>query len=307
MSRTFGSDPEFLILDRDRLPVSAIGLVLGDIENRIKEGDHEFYCDNVLAECAIQPAHSKEMAIKNFRDCFKIYNRMVRPYELATQASCIFSDDQLDNEAARKVGCAPDMCAYELIQKDPPVSEITKGGLRSCGGHIHLGSPMLMGDGPEPILAVYMLDLFIAVPAIWMDKDPTSAMRRSIYGQAGRYRVKPYGIEYRSLGNFWLNSPKSVALVYDLCEFAQDFVESGKAWELWAFDIDRIIETGVLSEGWKCLKYDPNALQKGINSGSKEMLDPIYDLAQSYLPDDLLLRIDEIVKSPVTRFAENWE
>jgi hypothetical protein len=114
-----------------------------------------------------------------------------------------FPDQELDSEEARRAGCAPDMCAYEMKQKEPPKDLIQNGNLRSCGGHVHLGSELLASDGPEPILAIYMLDLFVGVPSLHLDFDSTSLRRRIIYGQSGRYRTKDYGLEYRSLGNFW--------------------------------------------------------------------------------------------------------
>ena len=41
------------------------------------------------------------------------------------------------------------------------------------------------------------------------------AKRRELYGKAGAYRVKPYGVEYRVLSNFWLKSPALMQWVYD--------------------------------------------------------------------------------------------
>ena len=35
-----------------------------------------------------------------------------------------------------------------------------------------------------------------------------------MYGKAGCLRYKPYGMEYRTLSNFWLNSKELMAWVY---------------------------------------------------------------------------------------------
>ena len=58
------------------------------------------------------------------------------------------------------------------------------------------------------MFVIYMLDLFLAVPAIFMDTDKTSKERRTMYGFAGSHRETDYGLEYRPLSAFWLGSPK---------------------------------------------------------------------------------------------------
>ena len=303
---TFGSDPELMIF-RDGEPWSAIGIIQGNIENRININGHQFYYDNVLAECAIKPGNTKKEVVENFRDCLKIFADMVRPLELVTQASATFSNSQLSHQDARRVGCEKDFCAYEMKQKEGPVKEILNGNLRSCGGHIHLGADILTSDGPEPILAVYMLDLFLGVPSLWIDNDPTSSKRRSLDGHAGRYRVKSYGIEYRPLGNFWLKSPKLVELIYDLAMFSVDYVESGKAWELWEFNFDNFLESNEMSDSWKCTAYDPYLLRCGINKNDKNMVEKHFEIANKLIPSKLKNRIeDSILDHKKTDLYHNW-
>jgi hypothetical protein len=305
--KTFGSDPELMVKKNDE-PVSAIGIIHGDIENRITIKGHQFYCDNVLAECAIKPGSSKKEVLENFKECLSIYAEMVNPFQLAIQASADFSDEQLMHPGARKVGCSKDFCAYEMVQKEAPINQIQNGNLRSCGGHIHLGADILTGDGAEPILAVYMMDLFLGVPSLWLDKDPSSVKRRSIYGQAGRYRVKDYGIEYRSLGNFWLKSPELVDLVYDISMFCVEFVENGNAWDLWEFDIERMFETNVMSDSWKCLQYDSKALMKGINETDRDAVIEHFELAKSLMPKKLRDKLQKLIDKPEEKdFYQNWK
>ncbi|MEI7489634.1 MAG: hypothetical protein WCJ72_19890 [Chryseobacterium sp.] len=303
---TFGSDPE-LMLFLNGTPHSAIGVVSGSIENRIYQNGHEFYYDNVLAECAIAPGSCKDEVIHNFRDCLQIYANMVKPYQLIPQASVIFNESELNHPDARRVGCAKDFCAYTMQQKNGPVDQITRGNLRSCGGHIHLGHDVLTQDGAEPILAVYLLDLFVGVPSLWLDKDPTSPKRRSIYGKAGRYRVKSYGIEYRSLSNFWLESPEMVELIYDLSYFAIKFVESDKGWELWNFDIEKFLDSDNLADAWECKAYDPIALQEGISQTDKTKVAKHLELVQSLLPKKLKKNLEKLINRRVEKtMYENW-
>jgi hypothetical protein len=219
----------------------------------------------------------------------------------------MFDDSELKHPDARRVGCAKDFCAYEMQQKDGPVQEISEGNLRSCGGHIHLGADILTSDGPEPILAVYLLDLLVGVPSLWLDKDPTSPKRRAIYGKAGRYRVKTYGIEYRPLGNFWLESPEMVALIYDLSMLAIDCVETGKAWDLWSFDMDKFFESENLADAWECKDYDPKTLRQGINNTDKRIVQEHLKLAESLMPKKLCADLHNMInRNSESTMYQNW-
>ena len=303
--KTFGSDPEFLLTLND-FSVSAIGKIKGTIENRLNINGHQFYSDNVLAECAINPGKSKDEVLENFKNCFQIYSKMIRPYKLAVKASEIFPEEELLHEDARRVGCAKEFCAYEMKQQESPISEISQNNLRSCGGHIHIGSDILAGDGPEPVLMVYLLDLFLGVPSLWLDKDLSSPRRRNLYGKAGRYRPKSYGIEYRSLGNFWLNSPDLVDLVYDITMFCVSFIEKGDAWNLWEFDIDRFIESDDLSKAWICKAYDCASLREGINSSDKNRVKSHMEFVSKILPKKINKKIKDNIDQTMGDFYKNW-
>jgi hypothetical protein len=304
--RTFGSDPEFLLVKNNR-PHSAIGVVQGTSDNRITVNDHQFYYDNVLAECAIKPGNSKNEVLDNFRECFSIYADMVRPLRMTTVAYARFPKDQLRHEDARKVGCAIDNCAYEQKQMEAPKDAIEKGDSRSCGGHVHLGSDLLASNGPEPVLQIFLLDLFVGVPSLYLDRDPTSHLRRLIYGAAGRYRNKDYGVEYRSLSNFWLASPRLTGLVYDLCMFAHDFLEDGRVNELWRFDEEVFYSSSNMADAYVCLGYDADALRGGINLSEKNLVAEHWELVKEKLPAGLLADLTKAIDREPDDFYRDWQ
>jgi hypothetical protein len=68
-------------------------------------------------------------------------------------------------------------------------------------GHIHIGYDK--SDDNTNIELIKYLDLFLGVPAIIMDNDDR---RKEIYGTAGRFRPTSFGLEYRTLSNFWVSS-----------------------------------------------------------------------------------------------------
>lgn len=309
--RTFGTDPEFM-LTKDGEIESAIGIISGTIDNRVSLQGHQFYYDNVMAECAIKPASSKDEMLENVREALQIFSDMAQPYELLPQASHEYRADQLNNEDAQRAGCAPDWCAYRIKQIPPPKQQIRENRLRTCGGHVHLGAEILREDGPHQIFAVYMLDLLLGVPSLWLDTDITSQRRRSLYGQAGRYRVagpddNPYGIEYRSLGNFWFKSPKLAALVYDLSMIAVDWSEDGVAEELWDFDLDLFLE--LQDDFYKAYTpaYDIQQLQDAINTSDKELAAPFLQLVLDRLPNDVAERLHEAFATQTKSLKVEWK
>jgi hypothetical protein len=98
---------------------------------------------------------------------------------------------------------------------------------RSAGGHIHLGS-----NGSSQIKKalqnveemVYMLDIIVGNTCVLFDRNPNNVERRKVYGRAGEYRTKDYGLEYRTLSNFWLQSYPLMSLVTGLARMAVHIV-----------------------------------------------------------------------------------
>ena len=304
MTFSFGSDPEFMIVKNDQYK-SAIGIIHGSIENRIKIKGHEFYYDNVLAECAIKPSTSKEETVQNFQECLQLFAEMAHPFKLVAQASQRYSPDQLQHPDAKKVNCDPEYCPYDMSMSKGPVFEILNGTLRTCGGHIHLGEDKLL-DAPNGYLAMKMMDLFLGIPSLWLDKDPTSQTRRQMYGAAGRYRTKNYGMEYRTLSNFWLQSPKLVELVYDISQFTTEFACDGRAEQHWDFNWDLFFDEGPVAAVWKCKTYDQNLMRKVIKTGDKTDAMPLLELAQSLLPSKINEEISKLCNTKWTDFYEEW-
>lgn len=66
-------------------------------------------------------------------------------------------------------------------------------------GHVHVGYEKPTQKLNERIIK--FMDLYLGVPSVIVDS--ASKDRRLLYGKAGCFRSKPYGVEYRSLSNFW--------------------------------------------------------------------------------------------------------
>jgi len=315
---TFGTDPEFM-LAKDGAYYSAIGIVPGTKEDRHQLGKHEVFYDNVLAECAICPGGSKEETIENIGDCLAKYARLVSPYKIILQSAQKYPVKELKHKDAMEAGCDPETCAYTTKDLDLRATLgplMKKSPLRTAGGHVHLGADVAKTsalDGYGDVSTVRMMDLFLGVPSIYIDHDRTSKERKQLYGQAGRFRSPKYGIEYRSLGNFWLASPFLVSLIYDLCEFVLKFVEERRHEEWWEIDMAALDD----DENWNkpswrpgdahtCHGYDAKELQNVINkmdkNKGKKFLDMIFNLLPKELQSDILEASEPVSYDPY----EEW-
>jgi len=89
-------------------------------------------------------------------------------------------------------------------------------------GHIHIGyeNP----DTDTSIAIIQAMDLFLGVSSILLDDDTE---RRVMYGKAGAYRFKKYGVEYRTLSNFWIKDEQSIKWAYEQCLKMVEFINSG--------------------------------------------------------------------------------
>lgn len=304
MEFTFGTDPEFL-LARDGKYVSAIGVVAGNTDNRIKVSGHEFYYDNVLAECAVKPGATRAEAVANVRECLRIYARIVRPHRLAPRASHTYPDDQLRHKHAREVGCNKEWCAYTLRIIPPPKKLMAQSGFRTAGAHVHLGGGGPLRNAWEKPFVVYMLDLFLALPSVFLDKDESSPARRRMYGQAGSHRDKPYGLEYRALGPFWLGSPARVELVWDICDFVLSFVAGGGHKKFWSVN-ESLLDGEDPSLAYHCHGYDSGLLRETINTSDKGHAEQFMQFIRKYLPGNVAQDIRAHDARPEPDFYKEW-
>lgn len=210
-----GSDPE-LMLTRGNTLVSAIPIIKGTKEKPIRITDGMVQHDNVNAEFGITPASTEDEWVTRHRSVLSQLDAMVGDdIKLLVAASALFPQSELDCEEARRFACDPDFNAYtcEMNFIDDGAAD---GSLRSCGGHIHLGLEGLSDRLNTQLGIVKAMDIFLGITSLLLDKDPTSQRRRNLYGKAGAHRPKPYGVEYRSLGNFWVSHPSLTRLMWKM-------------------------------------------------------------------------------------------
>lgn len=224
-----GADPElFLKHPETHELISAIGIVPGNKDNPYDISDvlqstkdgFAIQVDNVAAEFCIPPAASKEELVENILLVLDNFNKIIETDVcISTEASAIFPDDLLNNPIAQTFGCDPDFNAWTERENRKP--KAVNKNLRSVGGHIHVGYDNISTQASLNIIKA--MDLFLGVPSILLDSD---TQRRELYGKAGAFRFKPYGVEYRTLSNFWIFSKDTIEWVFENTSKAVEFVNN---------------------------------------------------------------------------------
>ena len=200
--------------------ISSVGLIGGDKHSPLIVQGGNLQEDNVLAEFAIDPADDLTTFIANIEGTYaELEKRMaVHGLILDISSSALYDDSELQTPEAMLFGCTPDFNAYTMLRNTPPDPE-TVGALRSCGGHVHVSFDEIAGRNVNDKAAfIRILDLYLGIPSLLMDNDTA---RRQLYGQAGAYRMKEYGIEYRTLSNFWIQSKEHMAWCWNQVKRAE--------------------------------------------------------------------------------------
>lgn len=215
MSITIGTDPEVMVVDRSGEPVVAIGMIGGSKEEPKPVERGALQEDNVLAEFNIEPVESSDMFIENIDVVLsQLKKQLPKGYHLGKMSSHLFDMDVLKGfgEKAMEFGCDPDYNAWTMCMNQTPEDSV---GLRTAGGHIHIGY-----DDPDDFKSMDIIracDIYLGIPSVLLDSD---SRRRSLYGKAGSFRIKEYGVEYRTLSNFWLHDKELQRWAYDCAVLA---------------------------------------------------------------------------------------
>lgn len=233
-----GHDAEVFATTPTGEVTSAIGRIGGTKECPLSVPDGALQEDNVLAELNIHPAYTEQEFIERTVSVMHTLASFIDGVSI--QSSHLFTKDQLKSfgPGAVRMGCDPDYDSYTRTKKQTP-SPFNL--MRAAGGHIHV-ELSVKGDASLNYKVARSMDVYMGMPSIIMDKD---VARRQMYGQAGSMRHKPYGVEYRTLSNFWLQSTILMSWVYNAAVLSVDKVDSFE------------------DEDW----YDPQIVKDIINTG----------------------------------------
>lgn len=289
MNFSLGGDPEFMLSYHGELK-SAIG-ILPEKNNHLVKNGNRIYHDNVLAEIGIKPSYSKEEFLQNIKNGLLFLSEKINPCKFLIRSSADYPAQILNNPQAKIANCNPIINAYSLSAQEMPKNIVDfydgynqfKTPFRCAGGHLHIGNEILLNE-MHALSFIRMMDLFVAIPAMYLDHDSTSLERKNIYGQAGSFRFCNFGVEYTTLSNFWISSPDLASIIYDLTEFVVDFITEQRFYKFWEYNGDNHY----------CFGYDVEMLKKCINTSNKEMANKFKLITDSLIPENILAEIEKL-------------
>jgi hypothetical protein len=221
--QTVGADPEFFFKRRGRM-LPSCGLLGGTKEQPKDLPGYPLFQiqeDNVMGEMNVPPARDFDTWRGLYRPLHQHIDALAGGLnaEAVILPSARFTDNALRSKQAKMFGCSPDQNAWTMQGNATISPEKLKrqgfGNHRFAGGHVHLGinygHSKTYSKHVQNILVVRMCDVYLGLPAVILDPDYE---RRNFYGRAGNYRTKDYGVEYRTLSNFWLTKPEYWEWVY---------------------------------------------------------------------------------------------
>jgi hypothetical protein len=225
-----GCDPEIFMMDKQGILRSCVGKVGGSkafpMPLTILGDGFAVQEDNVAMEFNIPPSGSAKEFAENIQKTLDLLVSGMEKrfgYVLSNLSAGHFEHEELNTPQAKEFGCDPDYNAW--TGKRNPRPRATDPNLRSCGGHVHVGYLESEYFKDEKYHSkefdrkvIRSMDLILGVPSILMDKG--GDLRRELYGKAGAYRPKSYGVEYRTLGNFWALDKKLCEWVFENTERA---------------------------------------------------------------------------------------
>lgn len=219
-----GADPELFMRHTDTGDfISAHGRVPGTKWEPFKVPFGAVQVDGTALEFNIDPATTVDEFVHHIQHVRQTLVDMVPGYNVVAEPVAYFEPDYFKFEvpsSARELGCNPDFNGWtEDVNPRPDPKEKP---MRTASGHIHIG----WGEGFDVedkdhflfcCKVSRQLDYYLGMPSLIWDKDGT---RRELYGKAGAFRPKSYGMEYRVLSNRWLDNEALMRWVYNTVQTA---------------------------------------------------------------------------------------
>jgi hypothetical protein len=237
---TIGADPEVFLINQNQEFISAVGLIGGSKENPlvIKGENTNYYNlleDNVMVEYNIPPCKTLSEFIRHNEFMINAIKTVIKDglyVKIVSQAE--FNWQELNNEQALQFGCMPSEDAWTKKEFQLNVDPFSTN-IRTAGGHIHLGYNL--PDKERNIHLVRALDNYLGVYSHYIDLSE----RNENYGRLGNYREKPYGLEYRTPSNWWLQSQDNMAILFKLIEYSFEYANNNESIDSITTNIDTII------------------------------------------------------------------
>jgi hypothetical protein len=218
-----GADPELFMKHPDSGDfISAHGRIPGTKWAPHKVPFGAVQVDGTALEFNIDPATNVHEFLRNLKAVRRTLTAMVPGYQVVAEPVAYYKPNYFKKEIpayAQELGCNPDYNAW-TTDTNPRPNAVGKP-FRTASGHLHIG--WTAGEDVEDcnhfLLCCRLarqLDYGLGMYSLLWDFD---SVRRSLYGKAGAFRPKTYGLEYRVLSNRWLDSDPLIRWIYSTVQF----------------------------------------------------------------------------------------
>lgn len=266
VSVMYGSDPEGFF--------EKAGRIIGSEKVIPKEGisflstygirqNPEVVIDGIQFEMHPAPAATTWGLGAGVGSCFRTLRERLRDYpgtSINYKGLVEVTREEIDalSDESQVLGCQPSKNAY----RDRPILVDGKTYLkRSAGGHLHFDLtklPKIFGpEVDERRHLVIVVDTLVGNQAVLLDQQGGMAERRENYGRAGEYRDdKPYGVEYRTLSNFWIRNFALMDFVFGMGNFAISVVNESMGNEDILADLFKDVKNDTIIEAIDTNNFD---------------------------------------------------
>lgn len=259
-TNTVGSDPEFFF-KKDGKIVPSIDVIPPHDEHVVRDG-FQGELNPLAASCRQSAGYYVGTAMTQAAAYAKDAGA-----KILLAVGVTVSDDVWKKAPVtiKRFGCNPTINAHEAEFK-----RVTglRERFRAAGGHIHYSCPDSARDNANSLVTVW--DFIVGNTFVLIDRDPNNARRRINYGRAGEYRIKPYGIEYRVLSNFWLRSYTLWSMAIALMRNAYAIYSNKSLYK-------KLLEV-----------MDVNAVRKAINNNDYDLALKNFEVYMKFVIDNRL-------------------
>ena len=256
MSILVGCDPEIFVQQRGVFK-SAHALIPGDKKNPFKVDKGAVQVDGMALEFNIDPAATDDEFVINVKSVYEQLCKMVPGYDLVATPVAHFDAAYMKKQPAEalELGCDPDYNAWTGQANEKPDANRP---MRTASGHVHIGwtnnkNIEEHSHVSDAFAVTRQCDFFLGLGSLFYDEDKE---RREMYGKSGCCRVKPYGVEYRTLSNAWLQSEARMRWVFNRVQDAMNALYKGICLQDKYGDIQEIINSSDKKSALKILKAE---------------------------------------------------
>lgn len=243
-----GADPEMFAYSTGTGFVSVHEFFPGSKEHPFSVSHGALQVDGVAAEFNILPAEDEETWVENIQQVLQsAATYLPKGVHFTRTPSVLFRESYMKSlpDALKISGCDPDFNAWQNGLPNPPPNS-SNPNRKAAGGHIHIGwgehfDKSDLEYEETAISLIKQLDVGVgALVQVW-DSD---IHRREMYGKAGAFRFKPYGVEYRTPSNVWIQSEERMRAVFRATKKSfEDFFNGKKYYETYP-EIVEVLNTG---------------------------------------------------------------